>query len=223
MDPSQPSTSGITSTPKITTLPCVNTKISEHRRLFGYAAKGKGQSKKKGKAVGKRSVPTCVLKFVCLATRDPIKPPTSVRERTALANAGLGDASITFDLDGDSMHLHQRIVETFPKLNTTGYLMMLYHRSAENSSFCNLNPPYLPRKLKEVCGQCKIYVKPLQQDLIDSDHEESIQVSLRVSNLIGLMNFMTVISRIILVYYCKCCSLIGYSTCYCIYSSIDNK
>ena len=175
-DPSQPSISGITSTPKTSKLPC--TKISEHRRLFGYAAKGKGQSKK-GKAVTKRSVPTCALKFVCLATRDPIKPPSSVKERTALANAGLGDATITFDLDGDSMHLHQLIVEKFPKLNTTGYQMMLYDRSGENSSFCNLNPPYLPRKLKEVSGQCKIYVKPLQQDLIDSDDEECIQVSLK--------------------------------------------
>ena len=104
-DPSQPSTSGTTSTgaPKTSTPPSGNTKIIEHRRLFGYAAKGKGQPKK-GKAVGKRSVHTCTLKFVCLATWNPIKPPLFVKERTALANAGLRDGTITFDLDGDSMH-----------------------------------------------------------------------------------------------------------------------
>ena len=66
--------------------------------------------------------------------------------------------------------------------------MMMYDHSGKDSSFCNLNPPYLPRKLKEVSGQCKTYIKPLQQDLIDSDDDdESIQVSLRVNNLIYMI------------------------------------
>ena len=53
---------------------------------------------------------------------------------------------------------------------------MLYDRAGENSSFCPLNHPYLPRKLKEVAGQCKIYIRPLQKDLVDSDTEEEIEV-----------------------------------------------
>ena len=108
---------------------------------------------------------------ICLASCDTDKPPTSVRERTALANAGLGDAAVTFNLDGDSIHFHEQLLQKFPKLSSTGYELMLYDRASENSSFCILKSPYLPRKLKEVVGQCKIYVKPLQQDLLNSDDD----------------------------------------------------
>ena len=123
----------------------------------------------------KLAVPMCTLKFVCLASCCTEKPLTPVRERTALANAGLVDATIT---DGDSMHLHEQLLKKFPKLSA-GYELMIYHRAGENSSFCILKPLYLPRKLKEVVGQCKIDVKPLQEDLIHSedDSEEDIQVS----------------------------------------------
>ena len=96
----------------------------------------------------------------------PVKPPTSIKERAALStDAGLGDSVITFNVDGDSSHCHARIIETFSKLTTTGYELLLYDIAGENSSFCPLKPPYIPRKLKEVVGQCKIYIKPLQKDL----------------------------------------------------------
>ena len=164
------------------TWPSPNFAINEDRRLFGYTGKGKGKQLKKEKSMNKRTVPMCTLKFVCLPSCCAEKPPTSVRERTALANAGLGDATITFNLDGDSMHLHEQLLKKFPKLSSAGYELMLYHRAGENSSFCILKPPYLPRKLKEVVGQCKIYVKPLQEDLIhsDDDSEGDIQVSCTV-------------------------------------------
>ena len=85
------------------TWPSPNFAINEHRRLFGYTGKGKGKQLKKEKSMNKRTVPMCTLKFVWLASCYGEKPPTSVRERTALANAGLGDATITFNLDGDSI------------------------------------------------------------------------------------------------------------------------
>ena len=146
------------------------TQVDEHKRLFGY--RGKGNSR--GKAKKKTARQTCTLKFVCLATRYPVKPPTSVKERTALSNAGLGDASIVFDLNGDSSHRHEKILEAFLKLGESGYDLQLYDRAGENSSFFVLKHPYLPRKLKVVAGQCKIYIKPLQKDLVEteSDAEE---------------------------------------------------
>ena len=152
--------------------------VDEHKRLFGY--RGKGNSR--GKSKKQSAVQTCTLKFVCLATRYPVKPPTSVKERTALSNAGLGDASIMFDLNGDSSHCHEKILEAFPKLAESGYDLQLYDRAGENSSFCVLKHPYLPRKLKVVAGQCKIYIKPLQKDLVETesdaeDVEEEEEVS----------------------------------------------
>ena len=106
----------------------------------------------------------------------PVKPPTSIKERAALStDAGLGDSVITFNVDGDSSHCHARIIETFSKLTTTGYELLLYDIAGENSSFCPLKPPYIPRKLKEVVGQCGqdlLYIKPSQKDLIVQDSGE---------------------------------------------------
>lgn len=59
-----------------------------------------------------------------------------------------------------------------PKLSSAGYDLLLYDRSGENSLFYLLKPPYVPNKLKEVAGQCKIYIQPLQKVLIDSSNEE---------------------------------------------------
>jgi hypothetical protein len=151
-----------------------NAQVNEHRRLFGYAVRGK--QPKKSKSFAKQKVQTCSLKFVCLASRSAIKPPTTIKERTMLANAGLGDGTVTFHVDGNISHFHEKVLEAFPKLFSAGYELFLFDRSGENSSFCHLKSPYLPRKLKEVAGQCKIYIKPLQKELLDSNDKEDIEV-----------------------------------------------
>ena len=157
-----------------------NIQVDEHRRLFGYSGRGKYSAARRGKEKAnakKQNGPTCTLKFVCLASCNAIKPPTSVKERAALSNAGLGDTTITFDVNGDSSHCHEKILESFPTFSfESGYNLMLYDRAGENSLFCLLNHPYLSRKLREVAGQCKIYIRLLQKDLVDSDTEEEIEV-----------------------------------------------
>jgi hypothetical protein len=159
-----------------------NAQVNEHRKLFGYAARGK--QPKKGKSFAKQKVQTCSLKFVCLASRSAVKPPTTIKERTMLANACLGDGTVTFHVDGNSSHLHEKLLEAFPKLFSAGYELFLFDRSGENSSFCHLKPPYLPKKLKEVAGQCKIYIKPLQKELLDSNDNEDIEVQCGILCLI---------------------------------------
>ena len=57
-------------------------------KVFEY---NKGKQPRRGKSVVKQKVQTCSLKFVCLASVGFCKPPISVKERTILANAGLGD------------------------------------------------------------------------------------------------------------------------------------
>ena len=84
--------------------------IAEHRRLFNYAA-ARVTSSNKGKRARKHNVPTCSLTFMCMGKCNVDKPPTSVKERTTLCNAGLGDAVITFNIDGDSAHCHGRPVK----------------------------------------------------------------------------------------------------------------
>ena len=136
--------------------------ISTYCKLFNYS----GGKSSKGKRTKKDRIPTCSLKFLCMSSCSRDKPPLSIKERTALSNAGLGDSMITFNLEGDSAHLHEKLLEKFPKLGTSGYQLLLYHHSGEDSAFCSINPPYTPKRLKELVGQCKIYIRPLQKDLI---------------------------------------------------------
>ena len=109
--------------------------VHEHRRLFNYRSSGNTNTSKKGKRP-----PTCTLKFMkFMAKRDSVKPPTSVKDRTQLANAGLGDTSIPLDLHEGVVHCHQRIVGIFPKLANVGYELLLFQRG-ESGGFCNLAP-----------------------------------------------------------------------------------
>jgi hypothetical protein len=61
--------------------------LSSHRKLFNYSA-GKAI---KGKRTKKNHIPTCSLKFLCMSSCTRDRPPLSIKERTTLSNAGLGD------------------------------------------------------------------------------------------------------------------------------------
>ena len=131
----------------------------EHRRLFNYRSTAGANTSKKGKRL-----PTCTLKFLCLAKRDALKPPVNIKERTQLVNAGLGDSSIQFALNLGTLQCHEKIVETFPKIATVGYELLLYQRGGDGG-FYHIAPPYTPRRLKDACGNAKIYIRPLQKDI----------------------------------------------------------
>lgn len=114
----------------------VGQNVAEHRRLFNYAGARTKQSGKGNK--GKKSVSQCSLKFMCMSHCNVEKPPTSVKDRTALSNAGLGDAVIAFNSDGDNAHFHGKLLEKFPLLATSGYELLMHHRGGDESAFCSL-------------------------------------------------------------------------------------
>jgi len=149
---------------------------AEQRRLFSFGRPAKTSNQTgKGKSKGKRP-PTCTIKFVCLASKDATKPPTSVREKAALCNGGLGDGSITFDVGSGSDHCHLKMIEKFPKLATAGgYELMLHQRGGgDDAGFHPINPPYTPSRLKDFAGQAKMYIRPLQRD-IDINYEDQAE------------------------------------------------
>ena len=77
---------------------------AEQQRLFGHGSQAKRPRPSNSLSKSKRGA-TCTLKFVCLASKEEAdRPPLSVKERTALANAGLGDASITFGINKSSVY-----------------------------------------------------------------------------------------------------------------------
>lgn len=101
--------------------------VAEQRRLFGHGSHAKRPRSSNSLSKSKRGA-TCTLKFVCLASKEEEdRPPLSVKERTALANAGLGDASITFGINKSSVY--NGIIERFPKLSEVGgFDLMLFQR-----------------------------------------------------------------------------------------------
>lgn len=103
-------------------------------------------------------------------------PPSSVQERTALANAGLGDASITFGTNKSSVY--NGVIERFPQLvEAGGFDLMLFQRgTGEGAGFHKIHPPHTPLRLKELCGQAKIYIRPLQEDIDAAGGEDREEV-----------------------------------------------
>lgn len=138
----------------------ISSVVAEHKKLFTPNYNKRRDNTRKGKRVK-----TTTLKFVCLAsTRDEL-PATSVKDRTALCNAGLGDGVVTFNLEGGTDHFDKNIIEKYPKLSEAGgYELMLYQRG-KDAAFHTMKPPYTPNRLKEMCGQAKIYIRPLQNNL----------------------------------------------------------
>jgi len=97
----------------------------EQRRLFSFGRQSAGNNRK-SKGKGKKSL-TCTLKFVCLRSKVATKPPISVGEKTALCNCGLGDGSITFEMNEGCDYCHSKILEKYPKLAMAGgYELLLY-------------------------------------------------------------------------------------------------
>lgn len=149
---------------------------AEQRRLFSFGRSARqfhpsANNKTKGK-----KPPSCTLKFVCLSSREAVNPPASVSQKTTLCNMRLGDGSITFNLNEGSDYCHHKILEKYPKLeNAGGYELMLHQRGAgDGAGFHPINPPYTPPKLKDISGQAKIYIRPMQRDLcIDVSEDDS--------------------------------------------------
>lgn len=131
----------------------------EQRRLFSFGKRQQQSCK------GKHPVKTCSLKFVCLASKDDEGPPCSVKQRTELSNAGLGDGNISFVVDGSTVY--NGILEKYPKLKSVGgFDLLLFQRGGgEDGGFHRIMPPHTPEHLKELCGQAKIYIRPVQQDI----------------------------------------------------------
>jgi len=95
---------------------------------------------------------------------DASTAPSTVRERTMLSKAGLGEKAIRLFADASPVECHDRILEHFPKLAETGYEMFLYQRGVEGGFFA-INQPYSPKRLKDAAGSAKIFLRPLQKDL----------------------------------------------------------
>ena len=128
--------------------------LVEERRLFNFGRRSQSPHTS-AKPSKKKKLPTCALKFIGLVLKDSQRPPASVREGTELANAGLGDKSITFTQNGEPVY--KMLLEKFPKLeNAGGFDLSLFQRGGgDDYGFHTISPPHTPTRLKDICGKEK--------------------------------------------------------------------
>jgi hypothetical protein len=145
----------------------------EHRQNFAtYAySSDKGKRPRFGKAPAakryKHTNTPWTHHFVCLASCDKCKPPTSGWEREMLIEAGLGEKKIYFsNIDCSAEEYRDKLIDAFPKLREAGGFEMM-RCSANARVLEHIAPSALqsPRSTHDRVGRSKVYIRPIQKDL----------------------------------------------------------
>ena len=146
----------------------------EQKELFGYSSRSSHASK------GKKPRPVPWTKqFVCLAYCDQSRVPIADEELDELFHAGLGMKKITiFDINNVTDSMFRKImIDNFRPLEKAGGFEFL--RSIPNTKqlevFSELAQSN-PKVLQERSNKGKIYIRPLQQDLIQSSRKTTTYV-----------------------------------------------
>ena len=71
---------------------------------------------------------------------------------------------IAFNLDSSAADFDAKLKNEYPKLELAGGFVLMCGKNATRKLFA-ISPPYTVRKLKELTGQGKIFIRPLQGDL----------------------------------------------------------
>lgn len=172
--------------------PTSSSALEEHRRLFGYrppAATSRSRQSHVSRAASAnytsvRNITTPYSKkilkkntftkaFVCLSKVNQRSPPNAA-ERIRLSLAGLGEQKVTFLKNGNSSHVHEKLLETFPSLLAGGGYEIL--RTSDGNSKILIDVPCPPMGydvnfLRSALGQAKGFLRPLQQDIKLNDNE----------------------------------------------------
>lgn len=88
--------------------------------------------------------------------------------KEALAAIGLGEKTLCMPIGGTARDLHQVLVDTFPPLSSCGGYTLL-RCTGKTKTLEIINPPlggHTPMSLSSVVGQSRIYVRPLQRDIM---------------------------------------------------------
>lgn len=152
---------------------------TEHKELFGYcgkSVKGKGKGVKGKKK--SRAVPW-TKQFYCLAYCDQDRVPTTDEELDELYHAGLGLKKITIpDIRSVTNNYFRKIiVDNFPPLAEAGGFDFL--RCVPNSKRLELFSELAqsnPQILQERSNKGKVFVRPVQKDLLLSAAKKSCVV-----------------------------------------------
>ena len=154
------------------------TSLQEHMALFNFKPSSGQKSfahsskrKRAGSVPGGNKAPyyvrnTWTHAFVCLSSTTADRIPDA-HEKIELALAGLGEKKVEFDKNGDSRHVHEKLMREFAKLGDGGGYEIM--RSTNRKGSLSVIPMsavgYPVSYLQGVLSQAKAYIRPMQRDL----------------------------------------------------------
>ena len=112
----------------------------------------------------KKSKPSSwTQKFVCLASKDGVKVPTSMGGKEELLLAGLGEKKLVIpDVDCTTCEFHDVIITAFPKLKDAGGFELLRCLASTRDLEEIPSPICLsPRLLRNRIGSARVYIRPI--------------------------------------------------------------
>ena len=119
------------------------------------------------------------VKLVCLASKDANRVPMTAAERELLVAAGLGEKRIQIPNINCSWNDFKGIILTaFPSLNDCGGFEFL--RCVSNTKdleLIRLSVAQSPKLLKEMIANGRVFIRPIQKDLVLHDQEELTAVA----------------------------------------------
>ena len=130
---------------------------------------------------GKKSK-TIVRKFVCLSDKEQLETPDAEEQRELLM-AGLGETKISVPEESTEMEIRDLVMEGFPRLQEAGGFEFMYAEPRKRD--LHVIPPgpngLTMKYLATFIGQGKIFVRPIQADLVLESNQIS-QTNVQVNH-----------------------------------------
>ena len=125
----------------------------------------------------KQAMLTWTHKFVCLGNTLCETVPSG-HEKYTLKCADLGEKKLVFRLNGNYSHLKEVIFQAFPLLDKAGGFELMRTEGPYSRKLVEIDSKFLVSvaKLKEFIEQARVYVRPLQADIIDLDDTHDAEV-----------------------------------------------
>lgn len=160
---------------------------SEQTRNFEpYAADDRSRGKGKRRSSSTSSVEIAAKssksvewnhRFVCLASKSATKVPTKC-QKALLQEDGLGEKTLSFPMDTTPTDFRRELCKAFPPLIDAGGFELLHclPNTKDLSLIANTRPSRPIANLQQNTGKGRIYIRPIQEDLITAkDSEDTVE------------------------------------------------
>ena len=144
-----------------------NTPLFNIQELMRQGGPSRATSRSKRK---KQAVLTWTHKFVCLGETSCETVPTG-HDKYTLKCADLGEKKLVFRLNGSYIHIKEIVLQAFPLLEKADGFKLTRTEGPYPRALVPIDSKFLisVAKLKEFVEQARIYIRPLQADIVNLD------------------------------------------------------